>query len=253
MSDAHEPLERRAEFRFYEELNDFLPARRQRRPFFHTFTGTPAVKDLIESLGVPHTEIDLILVGDEPVSFSHRIEGGERIAVFPVFERFDISPANRLRPRPLRRSRFVLDVHLGKLARLLRLAGIDCVYDKAFDDLDVIEMASSEKRTILSRDRALLKNGKVTHGYWVRATDPPGQLREIVEAFDLRRALSPFSRCMECNGRLRKADDADVMDQVPFAVLVAFDDFWRCESCGRVYWQGSHYATLAAILEEYSG
>ncbi|MDH3588057.1 MAG: Mut7-C ubiquitin/RNAse domain-containing protein [Gammaproteobacteria bacterium] len=250
MTDDHRPKIRQANFRFYEELNDFLPDDRKRSSFVYEFKGTPSAKDLIESLGVPHTEIDLILVNDEPVNFSHQLHGGERVAVFPVFERFDISPANRLRPRPLRQIRFVLDVHLGKLARLLRLAGMDCIYRNDLDDLEIIEIAGRDKRTILSRDKGILKNARVTHGYWVRATDPPTQLREIVEAFDLRRSLRPFSRCMECNGHLRIADDADVIDQIPFAVLVAFDDFWQCEQCRRVYWKGSHYTQLATLLEQ---
>lgn len=245
----HEPLQRRVEIRFYEELNDFLPDNRRRRSFEHHFTGTPTIKDLIESLGVPHTEIDLILVGDEPVSFSHRIEGGERIAVFPVFERFDISPANRLRPRPLRRTRFVLDVHLGKLARLLRLAGLDCYYRNDLEDVEVIAISTAQKRIILSRDLELLKNGRVTHGYWVRATDPPAQLREIVAAFELRKSLQPFSRCMDCNGRLRIADDDQVMDRVPVAVVLSCDGFWQCEECRKVYWKGSHYAQLKRVID----
>ncbi len=240
---------RSVEFRFYEELNDFLPDERKRRSFSHEFSGTPAVKDLIESLGVPHTEIDLILVGDEPVPFSHRISGGERIAVFPMFERFDVSPVSRLRPRPLRRNRFVLDVHLGKLSRLLRLAGFDCRYQPDLTDLEIIASSSDEKRTILSRDRDLLKHGRVTHGYWVRSTDPPAQFREIIDAFDLRRSFQPFTRCMVCNGHLRLADESAVLDHIPFAVLVAYDEFWQCESCKKIYWKGSHYTQLARLIE----
>ncbi|MBT8136205.1 MAG: Mut7-C ubiquitin/RNAse domain-containing protein [Gammaproteobacteria bacterium] len=250
MTDPHAPKTRRAEFRFYEELNDFLPADKQRLSFVHEFSGTPAVKDAIEALGVPHTEVDLILVGDIPVEFSHRLEGGERVAVFPVFERLDISPATRLRPRPLRQLRFVLDVHLGKLARLLRLAGFDSVYRNDLDDLEIIEIAGRDKRTILTRDKGILKHARVTHGYWVRDTDPPEQLREIVDTFDLRRSLRPFSRCMECNGALRVADDGDIIDRVPFSVLVAFDEFWQCESCQQVYWKGSHYRQLELLLDQ---
>ncbi len=249
MTEPHAPRMRTARFRFYEDLNDFLPEHLKRKSFTHEFRGTPSVKDLIESIGVPHTEIDMILVGDEPVSFTHRIVGGERIAVFPVFERFDISPANRLRPRPLRRTRFVLDVHLGKLARLLRLAGLDSVYRPDLSDLDIVAISSDEKRTILSRDRDLLKHGRVTHGYWVRATDPPAQFREVIDAFDLRRSFQPFTRCMECNGQLRVADEAAVLDHIPFAVLVAYDEFWQCETCHKIYWKGSHYTQLARLIE----
>jgi Mut7-C ubiquitin/Mut7-C RNAse domain len=113
------------QFRFYEELNDHLPIARRKCGFAHAFDGAPAIKDVIEALGVPHTEIDLILVDGKSVRFSHRLRGGERVAVYPMFERFDIRPLHRLRPRPLRRTRFVADVHLGKLARSLRLLGFD--------------------------------------------------------------------------------------------------------------------------------
>ncbi len=106
------------EFRFYEELNDYLPPEQRKRTIAREITGTPSVKDAIESLGVPHTEIDLILVDGRSVRFDRRLRGGERIAVYPEFERFDISPLHRLRPKPLREPRFVADVHLGTLARL---------------------------------------------------------------------------------------------------------------------------------------
>jgi hypothetical protein len=123
-----------AEFRFYEELNDYLPASRRKRSFTHTFAGAPAIKDIIEALGVPHTEIDLILVDGRSVRFSHRLRGGERVAVYPMFERFDIRPLHKLRPKPLRRTRFVADVHLGRLARYLRLLGFDTLYSTKLDD-----------------------------------------------------------------------------------------------------------------------
>lgn len=240
---------RQAQFRFYEELNDYLPEANRRKSFDYEFTGTPSVRDVIVSIGVPDTEIDLILVNDEPVDFAHPLHGGERVAAFPVFERFDISAASRLRARPLRQIRFVIEAKLDKLARLLRLAGLDCVCRPDLDDLQIIEIESVEKRVILSRDPDLLKNARITHGYQVQASDPPAQFREIVEAFDLRRSLRPLSRCIECNGALRVVDDAEVIDQIPFAVLVAFDDFWQCENCHHVYWKGPHYAQLATLLE----
>lgn len=240
---------RKAEFRFYEELNDFLPENNKRKCFNHEFSGTPAVRDVIVSIGVPEAAIDLILVGDEPVGFSHPLQGGERVAVFPVFERFDITPVNRLRSSPLRDVRFVIEPGLDKLAGLLRLAGLDCVCHPDLDDLNIYEIASSEKRTLLSRDEQLLKNACVTHAYQVQTTDPPAQFQEIIEAFDLRRSLRPMSRCTGCNGHLRIADEADVMDRVPFAVLVAFDDFWQCEQCQHVYWKGPRYMQLEKLLE----
>jgi hypothetical protein len=132
-----------AEFRFYEELNDYLPLQRRKRSFAHCFDGTPAVKDVVEGLGVPHTEVDLIFVDGRSARFLHRLRGGERLAVYPMFERLDIRPLYRLRPKPLRRTRFVADVHLGKLARLLRLLGFDTTYPTGLSDRDLVAASAS--------------------------------------------------------------------------------------------------------------
>ena len=134
---------RSASFRFYEELNDFLPRENRKRAFDYAFNGTPAVKDAIEAIGVPHTEVDLILVDGVSVGFAHLLQGGERVAVYPTFERLDISPLNRLRPQPLREPRFILDVHLGKLARYLRLAGFDAAYGDEADDAAIAARAAA--------------------------------------------------------------------------------------------------------------
>jgi hypothetical protein len=174
-----------AEFRFYEELNDFLPLEWRKRTFGYSFRGTPSVKDTLQVIGVPHSAVDLILVDGEPVEFSHRLRGGERVAVYPVFERLDISPVSRLRPKPLRRTRFVLDVHLGTLARYLRMLGFDSVYARDWDDARIIDLALEQRRIILTRDRGILKHSRVTRGYWLRSQRPIEQLREVLQAFDL--------------------------------------------------------------------
>src|SRR5688572_2235611 len=148
---------RTCEFRFYEELNDFLPRERRKRSFEHAFDGTPSVKDRIESLGVPHTEVDLILVDGEPVDFAHRLRGGERVAVYPMFERFDVAGLTRVRAEPLRDPKFVLDVHLGRLAAFLRVLGFDCVYFNDLHDDEIVRIARAERRIVLTRDIGLLK------------------------------------------------------------------------------------------------
>lgn len=234
--------------RFYEELNDFLPEHQRRKSFFVEFTGAPSVRDLVVSMGVPADAVDLILVADIPVEFSHPLHGGERIAVFPVFERFDISPASQLRSRPLRETRFIIEWEFDKLARLLRLAGLDSVCQEELDDLNIVELSSAENRIILSRNAEILRNAHVTHGYLLQAGDAPAQFREVIEAFDLRRSLRPMSRCVECNGLLRVAANKAVMNQVPQSVLVDFDDFWQCEQCQLVCWKGPLYAQLDTLL-----
>jgi len=199
-SQLHASPQSTCEFRFYEELGDFLAPARRKRSFLHAFDGTPSVKDRIESLGVPHTEVDLILVDGQPVPFSHRLLGGERVAVYPMFERFELGPANRLRPAPLREPRFVLDVHLGRLASYLRLLGFDTLYRNDYEDDELERISRAEHRILLSRDTGLLKRSTVTHGAFLHATDPRRQLREVLDRFQLDARIRPFTRCARCNG-----------------------------------------------------
>jgi uncharacterized protein with PIN domain len=244
----HARTRRRTEIRFYAELNDFLPPDRRQRSFTHEFTGTPSVKDTIEAIGVPHTEVDVILVDDKSVDFEYLLYGGERVAVYPVFERFDVSPVTRLRPQPLRETRFVADVHLGTLARYLRLLGFDTAWRKDLEDEEIIEISLEEKRIILTRDKGILKHGSVTHGYWLRATDPMEQLEELVSALDLSKRIEPYSRCMECNGMLESISRTEAAKTVPLQVFLVYRDFRRCDGCQRVYWPGSHQKRLDRII-----
>jgi uncharacterized protein with PIN domain len=250
MRTAGEAPQSRAEFRFYEELNDFLPPARRKRAFAYAFNGTPSVKDAIEAIGVPHSEVDLVLVDGESVDFTTRLTGGERVAVYPVFERLDISSVTRLRARPLRLTRFVLDVHLGKLARYLRLLGFDTRYRNDYDDATIIGLARVESRIILTRDRGLLKHGAVTHGYWVRATAPRQQLAEIVRVFDLGGSARPFTRCIRCNGELQEVPKSEVAERLPPRVRAHFEDFVQCPQCAAVYWPGSHYDHMRKMVDE---
>jgi hypothetical protein len=231
-----------AHFRFYAELNDFLAPPRRQVGFEHAFDGTPTVKDRIESLGVPHTEVDVVLVDGESVGFDHRLRGGERVAVYPVFEAFDVGEVTRLRPTPLREPRFVLDVHLGRLAGDLRVLGFDARWDNDLSDTWIIETALAEHRIILTRDTGILKDGRVTHGRFVHATEPLAQLEEVVDRFQLHARVRPFSRCMKCNGEIDSVS-ADALDdaEVPPRVHAEHDAFGRCTGCDRVYWAGSHY------------
>ncbi len=246
----HEPVARYAEFRFYAELNDFLPEVKRGRSFTSAFYGTPSVKDTVEAIGVPHTEIDLIFVDGESVSFDYRLEGRERVAVYPVFERFDISTLTRLRPTPLRTVRFLADVHLGTLARYLRMIGLDTAYHNGMTDEQIIQLSRTERRIILTRDRGLLKNGSVTHGYWIRETDPRRQLAEVVGQFHLQETIRPFTRCIRCNGVLAKTDRETVRSVVPVGVYQSFEFFTRCDSCRQVYWAGSHFERMTEMLSD---
>lgn len=246
-----------ARFRFYEELNDFLPAERRKIMFVHVFGQRASVKDMIESFGVPHTEIDLILVNGRAVDFTYIVQADDDISVYPMFESFDIASLVRLRAEPLRKPKFVLDTHLGKLARYIRLLGFDACYDNAYHDAQLVDIAADERRTILTRDVGLLKRKRVTRGYFVRSTVPLIQLREVVDRFDLRRSAKPFTRCVRCNVMLLEVSKNDLDVDVPSDVLNRFDRFRLCPVCERVFWQGSHYERMQhyveALLSNFDG
>jgi hypothetical protein len=232
------------EFCFSEELGDFLSPERRKRSFMHAFRGTPLVKDQIEALGVPHTEVDLVLVDGESVGFTHRLRGGERVAVYPVFERLDVAGLTRLRPEPLREPRFVLDVHLGRLAAYLRLLGFDCVYYNDLRDEEIVRIARAERRIVLSRDVGLLKNGLVERGAYLHHTDPMRQVREVLDRFDLERLVRPYTRCARCNAAVVRLEPAAAKARVPPRVAAAFDDFSHCPACDQVFWPGTHCERL---------
>lgn len=242
--------DRHCEFRFYEELNDFLAPHRRAVTFRHDFAGTPSVKDRIESLGVPHTEVDLILVDGVAVGFDRLLHGGERIAVYPTFERFDLTGQTPLRPRPLRRPRFVADVHLGRLASYLRLLGFDCRYRNDSTDDELVAVSVAESRTLLTRDVGLLRRAAVTRGAFVHATDPRGQLREILDRFDLHGQIRALTRCARCNGILEPVPSEAVAGRLPDHVAREHPRVSRCRTCGRVYWPGSHVTRLRLRLAE---
>jgi uncharacterized protein with PIN domain len=208
-----------------------------------------SVKDLIEGCGVPHTEVELIVVDGRSVGFDYRVHDGDRIGVYPVFESFDVAPLVRLRPEPLRDTRFVADVHLGRLARFLRLLGFDTVWDGAATDPELVRISMEERRILLTRDVELLKHGSLTHGLFVRATDPERQVAEIVGRLHLADRIDPFTRCMVCNARLKTVDKGEIENRIPARTSAAVDDFVRCTGCGQVFWKGAHAAGLARIID----
>ncbi|WP_433683929.1 Mut7-C RNAse domain-containing protein [Nocardia sp. CA-119907] len=237
------------DMRVYAELNDFLrPGERytvQRRQFRSHQT----VKDVIEAAGIPHTEVDLVLVNGHPVAFDKRPHDGDRITAYPVFESLDIGPVTKVRPRPLREPRFVVDVNLGGLAKLMRLMGLDvrCPWDA--EDAALAELSAAEHRTLLTRDRGLLKRRNVTHGVYIRSDRPVDQIVEVIRRLDLGEQLAPFTRCLRCGGAVVAVAKAEVEDLLEPLTRRHYDTFRRCHGCGRVYWQGSHQRRLDATVE----
>ena len=242
-----------ATFRFYEELNDFLPPQCRKRDIAVEIDRARSVKDAIESVGVPHPEVDLVIVDGESVGFGRVLRGGERVAVYPMFERLDIAPLQRLRPRALRDPRFIADAHLGKLARHLRMAGFDVVCDERAGDEAIVRTARETRRTILTRDKAMLRRRDVERGYFVRSDAADVQLGEVIAALQLETALRPFTRCRECNVMLEELSRDALPATVPAAIPSLYDAFKRCPRCGRVYWPGSHYARMQRLLERVAG
>ena len=238
-----------AYFRFYAELNDFLPVNKRQRTFSHPFTLSGSVKDMIEALGVPHTEVDLILANGHSVDFSYLVQADDRISVYPVFESIDITPALRVRPEPLRESRFVLDVHLGQLAVYLRMLGFDTLYRNDYPDEELALVSSQEGRILLTRDRGLLKRSIVTHGYCLRTTNPRQQLVEVLRRFDLFGAVHPFQRCLHCNSLLQSVAKAQISHRLPPQTRRDHDFFRLCPKCDRIYWRGSHYKRMLRFVE----
>jgi hypothetical protein len=240
----------RAHFRFYAELNDFLPPERRFAGFIQAFDVPATVKHWIESCGVPHTEVELVLVNGESEDFTRLVRDGDRVSVYPVFESVDVTPLVRVRPAPLRDLRFVLDTHLGKLARNLRLLGFDCLYGRDWEDSLLAEVSAREGRVLLTRDRGLLMRGAVTRGCYVRETAPRRQALEVLRRFDLAGTLAPLSRCLRCNDRLESVGKSEVEPELPARTAALFVDYRRCPFCGRVYWQGSHWRRMTKWVEE---
>ncbi len=234
--------------RFYEELNDFLPRKWRKVEFSHRISGKVSVKDVIESLGVPHTEVDLILVNQVSVDFSYIVRPDDRISVYPVFETFDITPVTRLRPKPLRNIRFILDVHLGKLAVYLRFAGFDTLYQNDFHDDELAQISATEQRILLSRDRNLLKRRIITHAYYVRETEPKRQVAEVFRRFQLSLPDPLKQRCTQCNSFLQLKAKEQILERLSLNTQSYYHEFYYCQMCAKIYWKGPQYQNMMKSL-----
>jgi uncharacterized protein len=236
--------------RFYGELNDFLPAAHRQATLVCGLETSSSIKDLVETLGVPHPEIDLLVVNGEPVDFGRRVRDGDRVAVYPPFRAFDLDADARLGPSPQAEPRFVADVHLGRLAAYLRLAGLDTAYRNDYGDPEIVAISASEDRTLLTRDVGILKHRTVIRGYFVRETRPARQLVEVLRRFDLATRAVPFSRCLRCNSRLQVVPKGRIEHLLPARTREHYREFSRCPDCARIYWQGSHYSQMRLFLDK---
>jgi uncharacterized protein with PIN domain len=229
---------------FDAALERFLTPRRRGQPVPVPVDRARSAKDAIESLGVPHTEVGGLVIDGHAAGLDDRLVGGERVAVAACADA--AVPAQET-------PRFAADVHLGKLARHLRLAGFDCLWSHDWDDDALVDAAVAEDRIVLTRDKGVLRRRAVTRGRFVRAVESEAQLAEVVRAFGLRARLQPFSRCRECNAPLDDVSKADVERLLPEKVRALYTRFKRCPGCRRVYWEGTHFERLRAVLARASG
>jgi hypothetical protein len=237
-----------ATIRINGALNDFLSAARRERPISHPFDGEPGVKDIIEALGVPHPEVDLVLVNGEPARFDRRLRDGDDVSVYPPGLGPAVPSSARVGPPPLDEPRFVVDGHLGRLAAYLRMLGFDTWYRNHADDEELARVGAGDDRILLTRDRGLLKRSVVVRGAFVRADRPREQLAEIGRRFDLGMSARPFTRCIRCNGVLSPAGRDDVKGRVPPYTFRTHAEYGVCPDCGSIYWKGSHHERMSRLI-----
>ncbi len=234
--------------RFHGDLNVFLGSKAREAVIERRLGEKTSIKDIIESCGVPHPEVDLILVDEQPVGFEHTLATDAKVEVFPVHNSDTCVTEKRLQTIGI--TRFVADGHLGRLTRSLRLLGFDVAYDQNADDRQLLGVMIRENRALLTRDRRLLMHAIVRQGYYPRSQNPNEQTIEIVRRFNLSELIAPFTRCLRCNAPLEEAAKAEIIDKLEPLTKVYYDQFRRCPDCKQIYWSGSHFPKLVKRIEE---
>lgn len=238
----------KATYFFYAELNDFLLKKDRKKGINHLFTNTPNVKDSIEALGIPHPEVAVVKANNKIVGFDYKVNEGDKIEVFPHYYCPDIQAIVKLVPDGS--PTFILDVHLGGLARYLRMAGFDTLYNNEdWGDKFIADTGGAENRVVLSRDIGLLKRSSVIYGYYVRKRNSLEQFEEIVKRYQLQPYFSPFSICIKCNGKIRAIDKTEVAAKLEDGTKREHDKFWQCTDCKQVYWEGTHVKKMEALIK----
>jgi uncharacterized protein len=231
----------RVTLRFHTELSFFLSKEFREKDFETSFFVTRGVKDLIESFGVPHVEVGRILVNGSPAGFEYLVQNGDFVSVLPI-------PTNQT---PAAEPRFIADVHVKTLVRRLRMLGFDTLYDPTLDDHALAKLSGRDSRILLTRDRQLLMRNIVTYGMYVRSTQPDKQVLEVAKRYSLLEKARPFCRCIPCNGKITPiAKDELPPDAVPQAVMERTETFYRCQTCGKYYWRGSHVDKMLSIVSD---
>jgi len=237
-------------FFFSGELNNFLHKSIRNKKIVYPLNRKASVKDIIESFGVPHTEVGRILVGENKVDFNFIPETSEKICIFPVAIPFDVKNPSLLRPEPLKHISFVVDVNVGKLAILLRLIGQDVLYSPMLSDREMAFFAHEEKRIVLTRDLGLLKRKQIIFGRYIKSAFPDEQLTEVIRCFGIKGPYNMFSRCLRCNSNLKKVKKEDILHRLKPKTKKYYNEFSICPECRRIYWQGSHCEKIKKRVEK---
>jgi len=198
-----------------------------------------SLKDLIESLGVPHCEVGRVV---------SLVDGTVR-PLTDLTADGDVLEVAAAPPRPLADPRFLCDGHLGKLAVLLRVMGFDTAWDDSWAEPGVARRGINEKRTILSRSRSLLKRADLDDAMLVRSDEPDAQAAEVLDRFLLRGGIHLFGRCSACNGRLREVAKAEVAARIPPRTAKWLDTYYICRDCDHLFWAGTHVTALRSRVE----
>ena len=234
---------------FYDELNELLPANCRNKRFTYDIKKTRSVKDLIEAIGIPHTEVDLIFIDNESVDFNSLVEGGEQIRVYPTTSKMDDPSLIHNQPIALVEPRFLLDVHLGRLATYLRMLGFDSLYRNDYEDPTLADISATDNRILLTCDRKLLMRKQINYGYLVRSRNPRRQIDEVLNRFDLLDYQKRDVRCLQCNGIIRSVSKQAIAPRLLPLTKEHYEDFYQCDGCNKIYWEGSHFEKMQGLIK----
>ena len=240
-------------FIFHNYLRDMLKKKRGSVPpepsFLYHLDRKASIKDVIESLGVPHPVVGKLNINGTEAGFDYIVRDRDVVEAWPLTPPVNPLVPDILRPEALGRIAFVVDINVGKLALYLRTLGFDTVYGSDARDGILAAIARSQKRILLTRDTSLLKRKIVTHGYLLRAHDPIRQLIEVIQLYDLSSRVMPLSRCIPCNGLLVPVSKETIMDRLEPLTKKYFESFQICEQCEKIYWPGSHQEKILAFIQ----
>ncbi|MFH0761342.1 MAG: Mut7-C RNAse domain-containing protein [Bacteroidota bacterium] len=235
-------------FRFYEELNDYLPEGKGKVWLEYVFSGAISIREVFRSMKIPADEIDLIMVNQQSKGLDYMLHDGDRISVYPVFELLDLSDVSQVRVNPLRNPRFICDVHLGRFCKYLRMLGFDTLYSNRYTSDEMITISRQEQRIILSRNYLLTRHKEVTRAYWIGSPDPLEQIKDLIKKLDLSKLADPLTRCLNCNDRIVPIEKQEIIHRLQAGTAKYFKEFFICPACDQIYWKGSHFDNMSDFI-----